>query len=32
MSGGHKQADKELTFVDPAKQPTSSNEGVTNNA
>ena len=32
MSGGSKQADKELTFVDPAKQPTSSNEGVINNA
>ena len=32
MSGGSKQADKELTFVDPAKQPTSSNEGLTNNA
>jgi hypothetical protein len=32
MSGGQKQSERELTFVDPAKQPTSSNEGVTNNA
>ena len=32
MSGGQNQSERELTFVDPAKQPTSSNEGVTNNA
>ena len=32
MSGGKNQSKKELTFVDPSKQATSSNEGVINNA